>query len=361
MINRHYASTEFITGLRAIAIFMVFVIHSGGGGLRNIAQHGDRIVDLGKHGIDIFFVISGFTIFYQLYKKNYILKDFLLVRLARISIPYFPILIGLYFYTLYGGDWSNYWANKFNDGEISIWNLVTHLFYVSYIDVKYANTIIGVEWTLAIEVFYYFLLGYLLTKTNALVSIRRLVWYLIILFGFIVAFTKINTLFFSWLPFKYSYMFLLGGLAFYIREIFSSKYNAVFLKRTSNISIMFSLTVFIWFLIDTNIPYKTTLNDVFFSLITFFLIISVNDQALLSKVFNNRMMIFFGSISFSFYLLHILVLNLPIFHMDIENITFSFFYYLILTIVISTVYYLLMEVKVYKSIKNFILKKSMNV
>lgn len=357
MINRHYTSTEFITGLRAIAIFMVFVIHSGGGGIRNIEQYGNRIVDLGKFGVDMFFVISGFTIFYQLYKRNYMLKDFLLVRLARISIPYFPIIIGLYLFTLYGGDLSNYWANKFNDGEIDIVNLLVHMFYISYIDAKYANTIIGVEWTLAIEVFYYFLLGYFITKTNMLVSIRKIVWYLIILFGFILVFAKVNTLFFSWLPFKYGYMFLLGGLAFYLREEFASKYNVVFLKKISNISIIISLIVFFWFLVDTNIPYKTTLNEVFFSSITFFLITTVNDQALLSKVFNNRMMLFFGSISFSFYLLHFLVLKLPIFHMNIENITLTFFYYLILTIVISTMYYLLMEVKLYKDVKSFILKR----
>ena len=194
-----------------------------------------------------------------------------------------------------------------------------------------------------------------------LVSIRKVVWYLIILSGFILVFARINSLFFSWLPFKYGYMFLLGGLAFYLREEFASTYNVAFLKKTSNISIVITLVVFFWFLVDTNIPYKTTLNEVFFSFMTFFLIITVNDQALLSKVFNNRMMLFFGSISFSFYLLHFLVLQLPIFHMNIENITLSFFYYLLLTIFISMVYYLLMEVKLYKEIKSIILKKSLNV
>lgn len=31
-IERHYDGTNFITGLRAIAVLMVFLIHSGGGG-----------------------------------------------------------------------------------------------------------------------------------------------------------------------------------------------------------------------------------------------------------------------------------------------------------------------------------------
>ena len=114
-------------------------------------------------------------------------------------------------------------------------------------------------------------------------------------------------------------------------------------------------------MLDINIPYKTVLNELFFSFITFFLIITVNDQSFLSKIFNNRVILFFGSISFSFYLLHILVLKLPMFHINIENIRVGFFYYLSVTVVISTIYYLLLEVKLYKSVKKSILKRNMNV
>ena len=37
-IDRRYDGTDFITGLRAVAVFLVFIIHSGGGGLRDINE-----------------------------------------------------------------------------------------------------------------------------------------------------------------------------------------------------------------------------------------------------------------------------------------------------------------------------------
>lgn len=43
--------------------------------------------------MQIFFVISGYTIFSQLFQEGYGLKKFLMVRLTRLSLPYFPILV----------------------------------------------------------------------------------------------------------------------------------------------------------------------------------------------------------------------------------------------------------------------------
>lgn len=368
MLNRHYASTEFITGLRAIAMMMVFIVHSGGGGISTMLSSGARVVELGKYGVDIFFVISGFTIFYQFYKRDYLLKDFLLVRLARISIPYFPILITLYILTSYGVDFNNHWAIKFNNGEISIVNLLLHLFYIPYIDVKYATSIIGVEWTLSIEVFYYFLLGYMITRIKNFIDIKKLIIYLVIFFTIslsVIFITKIyssaeNILLSAWLPFKYGYMFLLGGMAYHIREKIIQKYDLLVLNKISNIAISISFFLFLWFLTDKNIPTIGPLNELFFSLLTFVLIISVNDNSFFSKMFNNKIVLFFGSISFSFYLLHILILNIPILKISIENVTINFMYYLILTLVISTVYYLFLEVKLYSCIKGVILKREVN-
>lgn len=72
MISRHYKSTEFITGLRFIAIFMVFLIHSGKDVVSEILTNQERLVSLGKYGVMVFFVISGFTIFFE---KNYSFKS----------------------------------------------------------------------------------------------------------------------------------------------------------------------------------------------------------------------------------------------------------------------------------------------
>lgn len=80
MLVRDYKDTNFITSLRAIAILFVFIIHSGGGGLRELGAMGNFFVDIGKYGVQMFFVISGFTIFNQFFSEKYTLKKFLLVR-----------------------------------------------------------------------------------------------------------------------------------------------------------------------------------------------------------------------------------------------------------------------------------------
>ena len=90
---RNYKGTNFITGLRAIAILLVFLVHSGGGELKNINDGFNNLVHYGTYGVQMFFVISGFTIFYQIFEKGYRFKKFLLVRVSRISIVYFPIII----------------------------------------------------------------------------------------------------------------------------------------------------------------------------------------------------------------------------------------------------------------------------
>jgi len=94
-VINHYKSTEFITGLRGIAALLVFLIHSGGG-LRSLSPVANAFVDWGKYGVDIFFVISGFTIFYQFYEKGYHLRYFLMQRILRISSPYWPLLLLLF-------------------------------------------------------------------------------------------------------------------------------------------------------------------------------------------------------------------------------------------------------------------------
>ena len=60
VLIRSYGDTDFVTGLRAIAAIMVIAIHTGA--FRELGWLGGNIADNGKYGVQIFFVISGFTI-----------------------------------------------------------------------------------------------------------------------------------------------------------------------------------------------------------------------------------------------------------------------------------------------------------
>ena len=57
---RSYGSTDFITGLRAIAATMVVIIHTGA--LLEFGTIGFNITMAGKYGVDIFLLFQAFLL-----------------------------------------------------------------------------------------------------------------------------------------------------------------------------------------------------------------------------------------------------------------------------------------------------------
>lgn len=357
-IQRDYKDTNFITGLRAIAILLVFLIHSGGGGLREMNPALNLLVDIGKYGVQIFFVISGFTIFNQLFSEHYSLRDFLMVRILRISIPYYPLLFLVFIYINLGGKQFNDWAIQLNEGEISTGNLIAHLTYLSSYFKKYQNTIIGVEWTLGIEVFFYFLFGILIKSGVFKLKQSSLFWFGMFFFSISVLLIISAKLFswdklmLYWTPINYGYMFFLGGLAYYLRKnIPDSFFDKLKTQRqiVSDLLLSFLFIILIAFLISATF-FKTIniLVEVGFVLSTFLIIVFFNDKGKFSLLIENKALLFLGSISYSFYLLHYIVTPLlP----NVKSTGISFLMKLSVTIVLSFFWYLLFEKNIYNSVK----------
>lgn len=361
-IDRHYGGTEFITGLRAIAVFLVFLIHSGGGGLREVSEFLNTFVDFGKYGVQIFFVISGFTIFYQLYEGQYSLRRFLFIRISRISIPYFPILLLIFVYINLGGEQFNNWADKFNDGKVTIENIIFHITYLASFDLKYANTIIGVEWTLNIEVFFYCVIGFLLTRgflKRTLVNVSF--WFLffcgVAIIFLILGYTNtLDRLLIHWMPFHYGWMFILGGAAYLIRKKLVFGLSSDTANKISDLCVLISLFIII---ILVSINTLGLINEIVFSLITAVLIITTRDSAKLSRLLTNKAMLHFGSISFSFYLIHYIVIlfQIPFLIFEVESQIAIFIFNLLLTTLVSLFWYVIFEKILYKKAKSAINKR----
>lgn len=357
--NKNYAQTNFITGMRALAILLVFLIHSGGGGLRDLGDASNTLVDIGKYGVQMFFVISGFTIFYQLYESGHSLGKFLMIRLSRISIPYFPLLTIMFFYINSGGDNFVSWADKFNDGMLSVENLIFHMTYLGAYDVRYANTILGIEWTLNIEVFFYFFFAILITIGNFKLSKRNLWAGLILLIVVDVGLKAlgrsghIDGLLVHWMPFKYGWIFFLGGIGYHIRVQLTKTMLAEKQNKISNICILSSLLFFVALLVIDPSNKMRIFSSTFFALWTFLLIIFVRDEAKFTSILTNRVSLFIGSISFSFYLWHNIIIASGIVNLfGVEdNASSLFILNLLLTIIVSFVWYRVFEGVVYNTVK----------
>jgi peptidoglycan/LPS O-acetylase OafA/YrhL len=305
----NYNDTNFITGLRFFAVFLVFLSHSAGTGVYIDYPMLMPLYHVGKYGVDIFFVISGFTIYSQLSNKSLTFPVFLYIRLARISSAYWPALILiLVYYSVFSGPQLTGWYDYFG-ASLSFENIVAHFLYLGFLLPEYANTLIGVEWSLNIEIFYYFLLGglYFRLSINSLYSLSFLVLLLFVISLVMTVFRDdfgLSDNYFLWSPFKYGYMFALGGIAFFFRKITQRTLSEVMCNKASNISILLCCIVFFLIMYSDLYLISSYVVSFLISLIGFMLLVFVKPTSLLSPIFTARWSVFLGSFSFSFYLLH---------------------------------------------------------
>lgn len=352
MNNNSYGETNFITSIRGIAILMVFIIHSLSG-TQGFSDYFNSLINSGSLGVQIFFVISGFTIFYQFFTANYTYKNFLKVRLLRICIPYYPILVVMFIAYNFNVIPQSYWSIKTNT-SIDLINLFMHFIFIgSFINEGFSNSILGVEWTLNVEVFYYIIIGFLI------VSIRKKHYPLMIIGAcgvslltiILYKFDFISSLYFHWQPLTYAFLFMFGGVTYYFRYKF--KFDEKTKKNLSNISfVSFVIAIFM-----TPFVGMGYVSGVIVGLFTMLLIIFSDNTAMLTKVMlNNKFFLFIGRISFSFYLIHYPVIGfVRLFNL---NYFFNFILSFVLTCVVAYVYCFIFEDFLYKKAKNYSLNKS---
>ncbi len=139
-LEKNYGETNFITGMRAYAALAVVLIHSGGAGLRELGLLGNFLADLGRTGVYVFFVISGYSVSVS-YSKSQAYSIYLVRRLFRLApIYYFWLLVVAF---LMGSE------------NPDFYNIAMHMLFISFLDYKIANSVLSVEWSIAIEVFWY--------------------------------------------------------------------------------------------------------------------------------------------------------------------------------------------------------------
>lgn len=118
---------------------------------------------IGRLGVAIFFVISGFIIPYSMWKRNYSVShffSFMRKRLIRLEPPY---LLTIVLSILIAFITSSIIANKLY--EINWFNLALH---IGYLNVFFDNIWVNpVFWTLAIEFQFYIIIGLIFPILNS--------------------------------------------------------------------------------------------------------------------------------------------------------------------------------------------------
>lgn len=299
-----------LTSLRFIFAYMVFSGHLGGLFLnynesfltdtfaRNISMNE------GYLGVSFFFILSGFILSYKykdaFLKKEIRFKDFILSRFFRIY-PLHLVTFGFAFFLSFYGKL----------GELSFWlKACANLFLVqSFIPLKsYFFSFNGVSWSISNEMFFYTLLPILII--TILKFKKYFLWFLLLPIGVLLLFP--NTSNNHWIyyinPFFRLLDFTLGIFLFFIYE---NNKHKVWLKKYATLLELTTVVLFLVFYFFKDHVVQDFRWSVYYWLpMTFLIFIFSLQNGFLSKILSKKILIYLGEISFAFYMVHQLVINI---------------------------------------------------
>lgn len=294
-----------LTSFRFIAAVSVFLIHAG-------------YFKEGYIGVTFFFILSGFILTYNYYDKfvdlSYNrLKNFYKSRISRIypvhlltlfvSIPF----VGFYVFLKH----SDTVGAAIQKGVLNIFLLQSYVpssaYYFSY------NT---VSWSLSAEMFFYTLLPFILTllhkvklETKSLLLLATLLYVLFL----ITVFKLQNYSFSEWLfyifPVFRLFDFVVGiSLALIFiknKKILEEKSK----ERFSFLELLSLLCLAIAIGFKNYVPQAFRWDVYYLPFMSMIIFIFSNQKGVISKLLSNKKIIYLGEISFSFYMIHLLVLR----------------------------------------------------
>ncbi|MCF2487478.1 acyltransferase [Dyadobacter sp. CY347] len=304
MIKERFA---YIDALRGLAIAGVIVTHAAS--ITHLTGILRPLTEMGGMGVQLFFVISAFTIFNSLSKHDTApnaVRDFFIKRLFRIVPVYW---LGIVLYTAVYGLQSRGWK----EGP-ELWHYPFHLLLVNVLHPLTSSSVVPGGWSISCEVLFYAivpLLYFRLKKTQNLVilMIASIVIYpiankwLSIHLGPVI-FPGLNPkdFWYRWLPSQLG-CFTFGILLF--KLIQANKLSKFLLNKRLNLFALASIFVSILLML----PYKLKIIEPHYIFSFLFMCMALLLSAIPWKFMVNNVFIFLGKISYSCYLIHFLVLK----------------------------------------------------
>lgn len=293
---------SYIDSIRGYAVLMVLCTH-----IYDFVCHNNPDVFLSKFwvqcrsGVMLFFMISALTLFLSMDKKIKVesnpVRNFFIRRFFRIApLFYLLILINILY------------------GNFSLVNIIsTFSFTNGFIPQAMTNQIVGGDWSIAVEMMFYVLLPVLFIYiTNIrrafILFVGTLLFSIVAKYIMMYAFNGyyprnvLMTYTYFWLPAELP-VFSLGIMIYYI--LFKTDINSEFAFKKPLGYILILLGIYFSVVFSFSTKLFITENVAFsFTLMLFILGMAINS----ATIFNNIAIRFLGKISYSFYLIHWIVI-----------------------------------------------------
>jgi len=312
---------DYIDALRGIAIALVFVVHAGG--RANVEGAFRKVISSGQYGVQLFFVISAFTIFLTLDrrkgKEEGLITNFFIRRLFRILPVYW---FGIVFYTvLYGLG-----SRSLLPGP-EVWHFLPNFLLVNLLHPETMSSVVPGGWSISCEVLFYCVVPllfpiittykralYFIMLTVVLFPVMSKVISVILASQFSLYDSDLVRLYWYRFPLNQLGAFAFGFLLFYlVREGRCWEFLS---DKCLNFSLLVSLILMCVLLSLSQIPFPP--RHLFYS--GCFCIIAMLLSVIPWAVVVNRATIFLGRISYSCYLLHFFVLKEVMAYLTVNGI-----------------------------------------
>lgn len=314
---------------------MVVIIHTGA--FSELGWIGKNITDAGKAGVYIFFVIAGFSVCHS-FAKSKTIYSYAAQRFLRLAPSYYIVLSLVFLMIINNLIPTPFWGRE-TGVEYDVWNLILHYLFLSFADYRVANSIIGVEWTLPIELFWYAALIPIIVfarSWKALVTCLVMTWVISDLTKPILTYLMGENGAYAakFSPLHYGQYFILGVIAYKFRNE-----TPVAFQKYLGLGAFVAAALFF-----TTVLFGVGGTTLLCAIATCLLICAYRSPPQWARLaLESRPMLFLGTISYGMYLLHmpwVYVLG------DIDIATSNLALFVVvygLTIISSFVLYMLVE------------------
>lgn len=308
-----------------------------------------------SRAVSFFVLLSGFFMYYQYYDKiiSFNIKEFLKFVLNKIKkfYPLFLISSILPFIWYFG-------EKSFNFFKISKYLLLLQVYFPSgFFDFN------GVAWFLSLTICLY-LCSYIIFKIFKKLNIKKciiliiFIFILMILWNKLIIYKSLDEEYFAYIcPIPRIFEFYLGCLlSFFVLNIKGNDFYDKFKNKKIIWTILELLTIYIFInsllkRVLVSPVYNRQLIHVPYNLLL--LLIFYFQNGMISKIFSNKLLVYFGNISFNLYIIHQVIITFVCGHnvLNLQGRYLVIFIFII--VIVSAIFYDLLS----KRVRKLILKK----